>query len=45
VPADGIDLYLSSGLQNRLPERLELRLRGLWKKRVSAYWNGQTWVG
>ncbi len=44
MPADGLELYLSNGLRGRLPETLELHVRGLWKKRVAAYWNGLPWV-
>jgi hypothetical protein len=44
VPADGIELYVSSGLERHLPERLELVLRGLGRKHVTAYWNGLPWV-
>jgi hypothetical protein len=44
VTADGIELYVSSGLARHLPERLELVLRGLGRKRVTAYWNGLPWV-
>ena len=44
MPADGLELYLSTGLRGRLPETLELHVRGLWKKRVAAYWNGLPWV-
>ena len=25
-------------------ETLELHVRGLWRKRVAAYWNGLPWV-
>ena len=44
VPADGIELYLSSGLVNRQPDELHLKLRGIWRKHVSAYWNGVPFV-
>jgi hypothetical protein len=44
VPADGLELYVSSGLSRHLPEHLELALRGLGRKHVTAYWNGLPWV-
>jgi len=44
VPADGIELYLSIGVQRKLPEELHLVLRGIWRKHVSAYWNGLPYV-
>ena len=44
MPADGFELYFSSGLQRRVPEELHLALRGIWRKHVSAFWNGRPWV-
>jgi hypothetical protein len=44
VPADGLELYVSSGLARRLPGELHLGLRGLFRKRVAAFWNGLPWV-
>lgn len=44
MPAEGIELYVSDGLRRKLPDELHLVLRGLWRKHVSAYWNGQPWV-
>jgi len=44
VPADGIELSPSSGPRNRLPDTLELAVRGISTKRVAASWNGMPWV-
>jgi hypothetical protein len=44
VPADGIELYLSIGVQRKLPDELHVVLRGIWRKHVSAYWNGLPYV-
>ena len=44
VPADGFELYLSGGVRRRLPDELHVVLRGIWRKHVSAYWNGAPWV-
>jgi hypothetical protein len=44
VAADGLELYISSGLKRKLPDELHLQLRGFPFKRLAAYWNGSPWV-
>src|SRR6266550_5144837 len=41
VPADGIELYVDLP---RLPEQLEIDVRGRFHPKVSAYWEGCAWV-
>ena len=43
IDAGGFELLLDLGGQS-LPEELVLELRGR-RRRITAFWNGQAWVG
>ncbi len=44
VPAESFELYISSGLERRMPDELHIEANRFPRKSLSAYWNGLPWV-
>jgi hypothetical protein len=41
IEAEGIDLMLDTDGRD-LPDELHLQMRGRWRRRIRAYWNGNS---